>query len=100
MSESNLISIEVAYATPKKQKILLLEVPVGTSVYDGARMSSINAEFPEIDLDVAAMGLFGKAVKQPKTELLKQGDRIEIYRPLLIDPKAARANRAAKKEKI
>ena len=45
------------------------------------------------------LGIFGKAVRSPDAELLKEGDRIEIYRPLLIDPKAARANRAAKAAK-
>ena len=45
------------------------------------------------------MGIFGKAVRSPKDELLKEADRVEIYRPLIIDPKAARANRAAKAAK-
>jgi uncharacterized protein len=98
MSDQNLINIEVAYATPELQKVLALEVPLGTSVFDGARMSSISAIFPEIDLDTAPLGIFGKAVKKAKTVLLKDGDRIEIYRKLIIDPKAARQNRAAKKD--
>ena len=94
---SNKITIEVAYARPDKQKILSLEVPEGTSVYDGAVCSGIEKQFPEIDFESVDMGIFGKVVKKPKDELLRGGDRIEIYRPLLIDPKQARLNRAAKK---
>lgn len=91
------ILIEVAFATPEKQRIVALEVPVGTSVFDGACLSSIKDDFPEIDFDTIGMGIFGKVVKKPRDEVLRAGDRIELYRPLLIDPKQARLNRAAKK---
>ena len=91
------IKIEVAYALPDKQKILRLSVPQGSTVYEGAKRSGIDQFFPSIDFDTADMGIFGKAVKNPKQELLREGDRIEIYRPLLIDPKQARMNRASKK---
>jgi putative ubiquitin-RnfH superfamily antitoxin RatB of RatAB toxin-antitoxin module len=53
--------------------------------------------FPEIDPDSSSMGIFGKAVKSPSTHELREGDRVEIYRPLTIDPKQARLNRAKKK---
>ncbi len=92
-----MISIEVAYATPEKQKILSRQVEQGTSVFDGARYSGIEQEFPEIDFDSIDMGIFGKVVRKPKEQILMAGDRIELYRPLMIDPKQARLNRAAKK---
>ncbi len=88
--------VEVAYAKPEKQQIIALDVPEGTTVFEAAELSGIVDEFPEINLDEAKMGLFGKAVRNPKEEVLKPSDRVEIYRPLLIDPKVARANRAAK----
>jgi len=91
------IQIEVAYAAPQLQKILKLAVPRGTSVFESAFNSGIDKVFPEIDFSVVDMGIFGKTVKKPQEQLVQEGERIEIYRPLLIDPKQARLNRAAKK---
>ncbi len=91
-----MINVEVAYALPDEQKIIALKVEKGSSAYDAVVRSRIVEMFPEIDPDKASMGIFGKAIRDPKTEELKEGQRVEIYRPLLIDPKAARANRAAK----
>lgn len=93
---SQLIKVEVAYATPEKQQIIALDVPQGTTVFEAAQQSGICDVFPEIQLDDAKIGIFGKAVRNPKEEVLRDADRVEIYRPLIIDPKAARANRAAK----
>ena len=93
------ITVEVAYATPDKQKILAFEVEEGTTVYQGAELSGIIAEFPEIVLADSKMGIFGKGVRNPQEEVLRENDRVEIYRPLIIDPKVARANRAAKTAK-
>lgn len=90
------ITVEVAYATPDKQKILAFEVEEGTTVFQGAELSGIVNEFPEIVLAESKMGIFGKGVRNPQEEVLRADDRVEIYRPLIIDPKAARANRAAK----
>ncbi len=90
------IQIEVAYALPTRQQIVPLSVAAGTTVYEGAKKSGIDQIFPEIDFDAVDMGIFGKVVKKPKEELLRDGDRIEIYRPLIIDPKQARLNRAKK----
>lgn len=90
------VKIEVAYAAPNKQKIVTLEVTNGTTVYEGAKRSGIDHFFPEIDFENVNMGIFGKVVKKPKEEPLRSGDRIEIYRPLIIDPKQARLNRAKK----
>lgn len=93
------IRVEVAYATPDKQRIIALDVEEGCTVYQAAEQSGICAVFPEIDLEDSKMGIFGKAVRNPKDEVLKESDRVEVYRPLIIDPKAARANRAAKAAK-
>jgi putative ubiquitin-RnfH superfamily antitoxin RatB of RatAB toxin-antitoxin module len=60
-------------------------------------MSGILELFPEIDLNSADLGIFGKIVREPEKQEVLEGDRVEIYRPLLIDPKQARLNRAAKK---
>ena len=90
------IKIEVAYARPDLQKILAISVPVGTSVFEAARVSGIDKIFPEIDFSSIDMGIFGKVVKDPKNQVIREGERIELYRPLIIDPKQARLNRAAK----
>ncbi len=91
------ISVEVAYATPEEQKIIALDVLIGTTMYEAVVQSAITDAFPQIDIDNDKMGIFGKAVKNPKEHELREGDRVEIYRPLKIDPKQARLNRAAKK---
>ncbi|MFD2231370.1 RnfH family protein [Alkalimarinus sediminis] len=93
----NKVKVEVAYATPEEQKIVVVDVLPGTSMYDAVVQSGIANMFPQIDIDADKMGIFGKAVKNPKDHELREGDRVEIYRPLIIDPKQARLNRAAKK---
>lgn len=89
--------VEVAYAKPDKQQILRVEVPEGTTAFEAAMQSGIVSVFPEIDLEAVAMGIFGKVIKAPVTHQLREGDRVELYRPLKIDPKQARLNRARKK---
>jgi putative ubiquitin-RnfH superfamily antitoxin RatB of RatAB toxin-antitoxin module len=93
---TGMINVEVAFALPDQQKIVALQVPIGTTVYDAAVMSCIVDQFEGLQLAGTPMGIFGKAVKNPQAEEIKQGQRVEIYRPLTIDPKEARANRAAK----
>ncbi len=93
---SNKIRVEVAYATPEEQTILPLSVEEGATLYDAVVHSGITQQFPEIDPETVPMGIFGKTVRKPKEQALQEGERVEIYRPLKIDPKAARANRAAK----
>ncbi|WP_191601397.1 RnfH family protein [Marinomonas algicola] len=90
------IRVEVAYALPEKQKIIAMEVEEGCTVRDAVMMSNINAFFPDLALSSVKLGIFGKSVRNPETQLLKAGERVEIYRELKIDPKQARANRAAK----
>ncbi|WP_430461802.1 RnfH family protein [Thalassolituus sp. LLYu03] len=96
---ADVIQVEVAYALPNKQKILTVDVEPGTTMLDAVKQSGIENEFPELDLAEAKFGIFGKATRTPETDVVRAGDRIEIYRPLLIDPKQARANRAAKTAK-
>ncbi|MFC3149449.1 RnfH family protein [Litoribrevibacter euphylliae] len=93
---ANKIHVEVAYATPESQVILPVSVDEGASLYDAVVHSGIAQQFPEIDPESVPMGIYGKAVRKPKEQALQEGERVEIYRPLKIDPKAARANRAAK----
>lgn len=89
----NKILVEVAFATPEKQMIIECRVQPGTSPRDAARLSGIDRHFPDIDLDNSDLGVFGKAV--PENYALQDGDRIEIYRPLIADPKEIRRQRAA-----
>lgn len=99
--EQALIDVEVAYARPDKQKIIALQVPEGTTALVAAELSGIVSEFPEIDLANAKMGLFSKhfgtrGLKPADEYILKARDRVEIYRPLIADPKEVRRRRAEK----
>lgn len=88
------IHVEVAYALPDKQALLPLEVAVGTTAIEAARQSGIIEKFDGIDLDNAKLGIFGKVVAPG--QVLTEGDRVEIYRPLIADPKEVRKARAAR----
>ncbi|MCP4494019.1 MAG: RnfH family protein [Gammaproteobacteria bacterium] len=85
--------IEVAYATADLQKIIECEIAQGTSPREAVHQSNINQFFPEINLDQCELGVFGKAIADNYE--LANGDRIEIYRPLIADPKEVRRQRAA-----
>ena len=85
--------IEVAYATPEKQVILECEVAEGITPREAVKTSGIEEHFPGIDLEHCDLGVFGKVI--PADYHLNQGDRIEIYRPLIADPKEIRRQRAA-----
>jgi putative ubiquitin-RnfH superfamily antitoxin RatB of RatAB toxin-antitoxin module len=95
MEERETISIEVAYARPESQVILGCRVPLGTTVEQAIEISNILQKFPEIDLAKNKVGIFGKLVKTDT--VLAERDRVEIYRPLIADPKESRRKRAAKK---
>jgi putative ubiquitin-RnfH superfamily antitoxin RatB of RatAB toxin-antitoxin module len=90
--ESTTIRIELAFARPDKQLILSLAVTPGTTVAEAIEQSSIRKEFPEIEAEPAAVGIFSRKV--PLDHVLRAGDRIEIYRPLIADPKEVRRQRA------
>jgi len=86
------MEIEVAYATPDKQTLLSLEVPPGCTVAEAISLSGIPEEFPDMELDPKAVGIFSRKVSMDHE--LKEGDRVEIYRPLVADPKEMRKQRA------
>lgn len=91
-----LIEIEVVYAAVDRQLLLSLAVAPGTSLRTAVLASGIAAQFPELDIDSCPLGVFGKVVADAETRSVQAGDRIEIYRPLLADPKEVRRLRAAK----
>ena len=88
-----MIKVEIAYALPEEQAIVPLEVAAGTTALEAARQSGIAGRFEELDLENAKLGIFGKAVAPG--QVLRAGDRVEIYRPLEADPKEVRKARAA-----
>ena len=93
------IAVEVVYALADKQKLLKLSVPAGTTVREAAILSAMDSHFPGLDLLQSPLGIFGKAVAKPDERVLEDGERVEIYRPLIADPKEVRKQRAAKAAK-
>lgn len=87
------IMVEVAYALPDRQVILQQAAPAGATIESVIRASGILQQFPAIDLAVNKVGIFGKLAKL--SDVLQAGDRVEIYRPLIADPKQVRKQRAA-----
>lgn len=87
-AERDTIGVEVAYARPDRQLILTLRVPRGCTVERAIRESGILEQFPEIDLAVNKTGIFSKAANLE--DMLRDGDRVEIYRPLKADPREVR----------
>jgi putative ubiquitin-RnfH superfamily antitoxin RatB of RatAB toxin-antitoxin module len=98
MENAELIDVEVAYALPDTQVILKLRVPAGTTVEQAVRDSGIVERFPEIDVGKNQLGIFGKLNKPDAA--LRNGDRVEIYRPLIADPKEVRKQRAAEGKRM
>jgi putative ubiquitin-RnfH superfamily antitoxin RatB of RatAB toxin-antitoxin module len=95
MSGKDTISVEVAYALPERQVLLAIEVPAGTTALEAARLSGIAEQFEDLTLDESShLGVFGQVVAA--TQVLQAGDRVEIYRPLIADPKEVRKARAAR----
>ena len=92
MGSAEPIEVEVVYARPERQRRIALRVAAGACVADAIRQSGILGEFPEIDLGQAKLGIFSRRVDA--RDALHDGDRIEIYRPLVADPKSARRERA------
>ena len=92
MKKENNITVEVAYALPNQQLIIPIQVPAETNAQDAIRASGILHKFPDIDLTTQQIGIFGKLSRLDAT--LRHLDRIEIYRPLIADPKEVRKNRA------
>ena len=91
------IEIVLVYALPREQMVEILRVPPGTVVKEAIRQSGILLRHPEIATGALAFGIFGRRVAA--TRVLREFDRIEIYRPLSADPKQVRRMRARKTDK-
>lgn len=92
------LHVEVAYARPDNQVIIPLDVEEGTTLEEAIQQSGILRHFPEIDLSENKVGIFGKLGKLD--QLLREKDRVEIYRHLIADPKEVRKKRAAEGKKM
>lgn len=93
--EAPVVRVEIAWATPERQLLRELQVPEGSTALDVLWRSGI---LQELGLDAATLtlGIFGKPVSHPRRQVLLEGDRLEIYRPLIADPKESRRKRAAR----
>ena len=88
------ITVQVVYALPECQRVAEVTVPVGSTAGDAIAASNLLREFPEIDLSRNSIGVYSRLI-EPDT-IVHEGDRVEIYRPLTIDPKEARRKRGAR----
>jgi putative ubiquitin-RnfH superfamily antitoxin RatB of RatAB toxin-antitoxin module len=91
-----MVDVEVVYAAVDRQVLLSVAVPAGTSVRAALLKSGVGEAFAELDLADCPVGIFGKVIADPDSRPVQSGDRIEIYRSLLADPKEVRRLRAAK----
>jgi len=94
----NTIQVEVVYGLAEEQALLSVDVPESSEVKEVILASGILEQFPEIDLDKVKVGLFGKLTKMDQA--VRARDRIEIYRPLIADPKEVRKRRAAEGKRL
>jgi putative ubiquitin-RnfH superfamily antitoxin RatB of RatAB toxin-antitoxin module len=99
MSDNNMLRVEVVYGLPEKQVLKALSVPQGTTALEAVKKSGILDIFPEIDENSDKMGIFSqvlgtKGLDEPSVYQLRDHDRVEIYRPLIADPKEVRRRRA------
>jgi putative ubiquitin-RnfH superfamily antitoxin RatB of RatAB toxin-antitoxin module len=91
------LSIEVCYASADEQTLIAVELPEGATVQQALDASGVLQRFPVIDLTTQKVGVFGKL--KPLDAVLADHDRVEIYRPLLVDPKLSRQRRVEKTRK-
>ena len=97
MTEVATIRVEVAYALAERQALVALDVEPGTTMYDAVVRSRIAEQFPgQIDPERIAMGIYAKVEPNPRARVLQDGDRVELYRPLMVDPNDSRKERAQK----
>ncbi len=94
MSPEKTWRVEVAYATPSRQEVIEVSVPPGATVEQVIRASGILERFPDIDLARQRVGVFGEKVRLH--DPVRDRERVEIYRPLVADPKQARRDRAVR----
>ncbi|MGX9463315.1 RnfH family protein [Shewanella sp. A14] len=93
-NETEKFSVDVIYALPEQQKIISVMVSPGTTFIEAVKQSNMMKFFPEINLEEVKLGVFSRQVKHD--EVLVPGQRVEIYRPLIADPKDVRRKRAEK----
>jgi uncharacterized protein len=86
------LDVEVVFAGPQEVIIKTLRLAPGSRVADALRLVAVDSDFAHVDLANSALGIFGKLARPD--QVLRQGDRVEIYRPLAADPKVARRARA------
>ena len=98
MAKHELFEVEVAYAKPEIQVLLSVEAEEGMTIRQVIERSGVLEQFPEIDLDTIKVGIFSKLSKLDTT--VRARDRVEIYRPLIADPKLVRKQRAAEGKKM
>ena len=92
MAGADSFEVEVVYALPEKQRVFTVRIEAGTTAEQAVRQCGVLSEYPQIDLADAKLGVFGRRIAT--STIVHPGDRIEIYRPLLVDPKAIRRLRA------
>ena len=93
---AGLLQVYVCYATPQREFLRPMRVEPGTTIGGAIEQSGVLVEFPDINLVTQPVGIYAK--KKTLETVLRDRDRIEIYRPLIADPKESRRKRAAKKE--
>lgn len=91
------LRVEICYAEPDEQVLLSLKVPIGSTAFQAIELSNILVRFPEIDLSKNPVGIFSRKVSL--SQILRDGDRVEIYRPLLIDPKEIRRQKSSRDDR-
>lgn len=95
---SNPINVEIVYALPDEQYLLGFSIQEGATLKEGILASGILERYPELELASMMAGLFGKKAKMD--HVLREKDRIEIYRPLIADPKEVRKRKAAEGKRL
>lgn len=99
-----MIRIEVVYALPEQQFLRELSLPEGSTAAQALDQSGFKTQFPDVDFASLGMGIFsrmldGRGYPSPDKYVMRDGDRLELYRPLQLDPKKARLQRAANKNR-
>ena len=97
MDKNKMLTISICYVTTAVQETIRIEVPVGSTLIQAIDASGVKQKYKQIDFSTNAIGVFGKVVED--TYVLNDHDRIEIYRPLCVDPMQARRQRAGLQHK-
>lgn len=94
------VRVEIAYARPERQQIVTLDLPLGTTAREAVKYARLDKLFSDVtseSLESGELGVFGQRLPEPERYILADGDRIELYRELVLDPKQARLARAKRK---